>query len=84
MTAEIEMFPPPVADNVVPKDAEPIPVPPSPAVRTPVSDIAVPELFPEEMLVPVAPPSILNADTFALVVPFRETCPVEDLMTAPW
>jgi hypothetical protein len=83
LIAEIETFPPPVAERVVPKDVEPIPICPSPAVRTPVSDMAVPEVFPEEMLVPVTPDSILRADTFALVVPFRETCPVEDLMTAP-
>jgi hypothetical protein len=48
-----------------------------------VREIAVPEVFPEEMLVPVAPKSILRPDTFELV-PLMEIWPVEDLITAPW
>lgn len=59
-------------------------MPPSPALLTPVREIAVPEDFPELIVVPVVPFSILSAETLALVVPLIETWPLEDLITAPW
>jgi hypothetical protein len=49
-----------------------------------VREIAVPEDFPELIVVPVVPFSILSAETLALVVPLIETWPLEDLITAPW